>query len=122
MPSNAQAQTHAPGQKAAASEELNVLAVLKALREGEFIQELQDELSELHGYVLDHGKSVSLNIKLTLSPSGRTITIEDDITPKAPKVPKSGTTFFSDKGQLTRRDPKQIDLQEVDPAFRGRNT
>ena len=101
-------------------EELNVLTTMKALRDGEFVQELQDKMDELHEFAVEHGKSVSITVKFTLTPNGRTISVDDDISGKVPKLPKEGTIFFSDKGKFTRKDPKQIDMQDVDPAFRGR--
>lgn len=103
----------------AASEELPVLTTLKAMREGEFIQELNDKLQEHIDVATDLGKPAKLVISLTITPAGRTVVIEDDIKPKLPEAPKDATIFFLDKGnRLTRTDPKQTQFP-AEAGFSG---
>lgn len=93
---------------AAASEELHVLTTIKALRDGEFIEELNDALQEAINTATDQGKPAKLTITLSISPAGRTVVIDDDIAQKLPKQAKDATIFFIDKGNtLSRKDPKQ---------------
>jgi hypothetical protein len=99
------------------SEELNVLTVMKALREGEFIQELADCLAEAHSAVSEHGKPASITIKLKINPAGRTFEIKDEISADVPKAPKETTLFFRDGDALVRRDPSQRELSH--PSFEG---
>lgn len=92
----------------AASEELHVLTTLKTLREGEFIDELNDALQEAIDTSTELGKPSEITIKLKIAPAGRTVVIDDDIKPKLPEASKDATIYFLDKGnKLTRRDPKQ---------------
>ncbi len=92
----------------AASDELPVLATLKSLREGEFIQELNDKLQEAIDTATDLGKPAMLTIKLGVTPAGRTVIIDDQIGAKLPETPKDATIFFLGAGNvLTRKDPKQ---------------
>jgi hypothetical protein len=104
---------------AAAPEELHVLSVLKSLREGEFIQELDEKLQEHIDTSTELGKPAKLVIALTITPAGRTVVIEDDIKPKLPEAIKDATIFFLDRGnKLTRKDPKQAQFP-VEAGFTG---
>lgn len=98
-------ETHAP------TIELNCLTTLRELRGGEFIQEFDDHLTKVCAEVSEHGKAGSITIKLTVSSSGRSLEIADDIGAKVPKPATPGTIFFRDRdGKLTRTDPKQTTL------------
>jgi hypothetical protein len=90
------------------SEELPVLATLKSLREGEFIQDLNDRLQEAIDTATELGKPAMITIKVGVTPAGRTVILDDDIKSKLPVAIKDATIFFLDKGnRLTRNDPKQ---------------
>lgn len=92
-------------------EELNCIAMLRELRGGEFIDQLNAALIKVTDAVSEHGKSGSITIKLTVTSSGRSLEIDDDIGIKCPKAEKVGTIFFRDRaGLLTRDDPKQHQL------------
>lgn len=92
-------------------QDLNCLVTLRELRGGEFIDELDSALRKVTDAVADHGKSGSVTIKLTVSSSGRSLEIADDIAVKTGKPAKGSTIFFRDReGQLTRDDPKQTEL------------
>lgn len=101
--------------------ELNCLTTLRELRGGEFIHELDERLRQVTEDVSERGKSGSVTIKLTVTASGRSLEIDDEITSRTPKVAKPGTLFFRDReGLLTRNDPKQHELpfriEHVTPA------
>jgi hypothetical protein len=93
---------------AAASEELPVLTTLKTLREGEFIDELNDAMQEAIDTATELGKPAKVTVTISITPAGRTVVIDDDINQKLPKAPREATIFFLGEGNaLTRKDPKQ---------------
>lgn len=103
----------------AASEELPVLSTLKTLREGEFIDELNDALQEAINTSTELGKPAEIVVKFKITPAGRTVVIDDDINPKLPKPPQDSTIYFLDKGNaLTRKDPKQTQFP-AEVGFKG---
>lgn len=105
---------------AAAPEELPVLPILKTLREGEFIDELNAAVQHAIDTSTELGKAATIAIKLTVTPSGRTVVIDDEINPKFPKPPQDATIYFLDKGnRLTRTDPKQTQFP-AEAGFVGR--
>jgi hypothetical protein len=103
----------------AAAEELPVLPILKTLREGEFIDELNDAVQEAIDTATELGKPAELTVKFIITPAGRTVVIDDDIKPKLPKAPQDATIYFVDVGnRLTRRDPKQTQFPP-EVGFKG---
>lgn len=103
----------------AEANELPVLGYLKSLREGEFIQELNDAIQDAINASTELGKPASVTIKFNITPAGRTVVLEDDIGEKLPKAPKDSTIFFLDKGNmLTRKDPKQTQFP-AEAGFSG---
>ena len=112
--------TNATAAAPAASEELAVLTTIKALRDGEFIDELNDALQETINAVSEVGKPATLTITLSITPAGRTVVIADTIKPKTPVRDKDATIFFLGTGNaLTRTDPKQAKFP-VEAGFTGR--
>lgn len=105
---------------AAASEELHVLSTIKALREGEFIDELNDALQKAIDSSTEHGKPAKLTITLDITPAGRTVVIDDKIVCKTPEPMKDATIFFIAEGNtLSRKDPKQT-VFPVEAGFAGK--
>lgn len=78
---------------------------------------LLDELSETQHSLIDAirltGKGGELNIKLTYKPDGSgQMTIKADVKSKEPILSRGTSLFFlTPEGNLTRRDPRQQDLQ-----------
>lgn len=108
-----------PIPSAAASDELRVLTTMKSLREGEFIDELNDALQEAIDTSTELGKPAVVVVKLHITPAGRTVVVDDEIKTTLPKAPQDGTIFFLDKGNaLSRKDPKQ-ETFPAEVGFKG---
>lgn len=103
----------------AASEELHVLTTLKTIRDGEFIDELNDALQLAIDTATELGKPAKLTVVFAITPAGRTVVIEDDIQLKNPRAPRDATVFFLGTGnRLTRKDPKQMQFP-AETGFAG---
>ena len=78
---------------------------------------LLDELSETQHSLIDAirltGKGGELTIKLAYKPDGNgQMTIKADVKAKEPALSRGTSLFFlTPEGNLTRRDPRQQDLQ-----------
>lgn len=78
---------------------------------------LLDELSETQHSLIDAirltGKGGELTIKLAYKPDGNgQMTIKADVKAKEPVLSRGTSLFFlTPEGNLTRRDPRQQDLQ-----------
>lgn len=77
---------------------------------------LLDELSETQHSLIDAirltGKGGELTIKLAYKPDGNgQMTIKADVKAKEPALSRGTSLFFlTPEGNLTRRDPRQLDL------------
>lgn len=99
---------------APAPEELQALTTLKTLREGEFIQDLDDKLQDAINAATELGKPAKLTITLDVIPAGRTVGVVGEINPKLPKPAAEATMFFLGAfNKLTRKDPKQATFPAV---------
>lgn len=90
----------------------NFLATLQQKSGGVSLGELDDALSDLALAVQQTCKPGTLTLKLKLSPNGKSIKIEDDLTIKTPK-PTRGMSFafVGAHGELLRNDPAQTTLE-----------
>jgi hypothetical protein len=87
--------------------------ILVELRNGRFSQQLTDEFDELARAVHSTGKSGTINLKLTLKPSGENgLEIEGKTSTTIPKADVGkGFLFFDAEGNLTRSDTRQREMQ-----------
>lgn len=88
---------------------------LQTQRDGLLHSELTEEFADLVQACLDLNKSGTLTLKIAVEPSGKnqaTIFVKDELKVKRPEDrPKS--LFFSDgHGNVSRRDPNQIQFGE----------
>jgi hypothetical protein len=87
-------------------------AFLQEQAGGQLHAELSEKLHDLLQAVQETGKAGSIALKLDIKPipgtDGRTVTVTDTVTAKAPKTerPKS-ISFLADDGNLSRTDPRQ---------------
>lgn len=93
-------------------------AFLQEHRVGSLHAELSDALAELASDVREHGKpgQLTLTIKVAPNADGVTVTVRDDVKVSAPRGDRGAALYFTDdRGNLTRRNPAQIELplQEV---------
>lgn len=77
--------------------------------------EMSTALQSLVEAVMRHGKGGSLSLTLTVKPFGkgdeRVLSVSDKIVVKAPAGERAERVFFSDAhGNLTRNDPRQLNL------------
>jgi hypothetical protein len=100
------AAAKAPGQRPFA-------AFLQEHRHGSLHAELSEQLGTLVSAVVEHGKPGTLTLAIKVSPNkdGMTVTVTDEVTAKEPKPERGGALYFTDqRGNLSRRNPNQIEL------------
>lgn len=89
-------------------------ALLRSLRRGNAIADLDDALAQLVASVRETGKAGTLTLKLRVEPAdkdSRTVFVTDEIASKLPKREPGKSIFYIDhQGRLTRNDPDQPDL------------
>lgn len=97
---------------------MNAIDVLGALRRGAFKKSFQDELRQLVDAVRSTGKKGTITVTLTVESVGvadddMSLSIGDKIAVKLPQ-PSTGSTlmYVTANGDLSRRDPRQHDLEE----------
>lgn len=87
-------------------------AFLQEQAGGQLHAELSERLHDLLQAVQETGKAGSIALKLDIKPipgtDGRTVTVTDTVTAKAPKTERPKSIFFlADDGNLSRTDPRQ---------------
>lgn len=90
--------------------------VLSQIRGGAAIHDAAKDLNELVKAVKETRKAGTLTIKLTIEPDktdDTVVTIQPDVTLKLPKKARAKGIFYMDEktGDLTREDPRQIQMQ-----------
>lgn len=92
-----------------------LLDMLRELRAGKTVDELEREMRDLVKRCRDTGKAGELVLKLKIKPirAGEgTYSLKDEIVVKQPQFDRVDTTFFgTPDGKLTRSDPRQRPLE-----------
>lgn len=87
--------------------------VLHDLSAGRTLPRLNHALAELVDRVQATQGKGSLVLKIDVTPMGEDVVrFEDEITVKEPKPKKMATTFFVTEDGLSRRDPRQADIED----------
>lgn len=98
------------------------LDVLSEIRGGAALADAARDLQELVQAVRDTGKSGKLTFAITVEPDksdDTVVTLQPDVTLKLPKRPRAKGIFFMDRhGNLTREDPRQLELLAEQEAER----
>jgi hypothetical protein len=97
-----------------ARHELNFLEFLQTFRRGELIHQADEKLTQVIAAMRDTGGNGTLTIKLPfkMNKAGQ-IECTPDISAKTPMKPMgTGIYYASDEGQLSRRDPNQMDIED----------
>lgn len=103
------------------------LQTLAQLRKGNFVADLDTELAALVDAVRSTGRKGRLTIAIEIEPASKgeetALSISDAISVKTPQPSRGSTLMFATAdGQLSRRDPRQIEmdgLREVGRARQG---
>ncbi|OWU83828.1 hypothetical protein ATO6_15475 [Oceanicola sp. 22II-s10i] len=94
--------------------ELNFLEFLQSFRRGELLRQADAHLTKVVTAMRETGQDGEITIKLPLKfNKAMQIEITPKISSKAPD-PAMGTGiyFADDDGNLTRRDPNQLDIED----------
>lgn len=95
-------------------------AVLHQHRNAGLHNELGEQLAAITAAVIEFQKKGTLSVKLTISPAkddGSAVIIEDDWEAKVPRATPLPSRFFSDRhGTLSRRDPRQPEIEGLRDA------
>jgi hypothetical protein len=94
----------------------SIVETLKDLRHGDVITDLTVGLIDVVTAVRATGGSGTLTLTLRVKPFSKgdmhTLTIDDDVSLKLPRVEKGATILFAnDENQLSRSDPRQPVLE-----------
>jgi len=92
---------------------------LQEQRGGGLTTELGRELAKVVKGVIDHGKKGVLTLEISVAPGkvDSTLVITDKVTPKVPQADRPAALFFADDdGNLSRRDPRQPQLEGLREA------
>lgn len=97
-----------------ARHDLNFLEFLQTFRRGELLADGDQKLSELVESInLTQGAgSLALILKLKMNKAGQIEIIPSVKITKPTRTLGTGIYFASDEGRLTRRDPKQMDIED----------
>ena len=88
-------------------------AVLQDMRQGDLHSELSDALADVVAAALEHRKPGQVTLTLTIKPNPdeTTVYVQDKIAAKVPEADRPPSLFFtSERGDLTRKDPRQEEL------------
>lgn len=81
-------------------------------RSGGFHAELSAKLADLHRACWDTQKRGTLTVKITVTPNGNQFSYVDDVKVSAPEAGKPLSLFFFDEdtGEVSRNDPRQMEI------------
>jgi hypothetical protein len=89
----------------------NLIDLLQSLRDGDFIVEADEALTNLDRAVQDTGKKGTFTLSFVIHPAGVKVSVEDSIKVAAPKREVERTILFrAANGRFTRRDERQPTL------------
>lgn len=91
------------------------LTILGELDSGSIADDGLYQLSEVVRAVRKSGKKGSVTLKLEIAPDGQQVVISGKVDAKIPMPAKGQTIYFAtDAGELTRDNPKQEPLRNLD--------
>lgn len=96
-------------------DELNFVEFLNSFRRGELLNRGDDALTEVITALRENGGSGEVTVKLPfkVNKAGQ-LECTPSVTTKLPSRPMgTGIYFAADSGRLTRRDPRQMDIDDV---------
>lgn len=90
-----------------------IIETLKAMRDGEFLQELESQVRDIVEAVRATQKKGKIQINITFTPGkAHMLLVEDDVKLTRPEEPRDRSSVFfpTDNNDLSRRDPRQPSL------------
>lgn len=99
---------------------MSFLSTIQNIREGALADQLTEELHDVLEGVEETGKAGSITLTLKIKPNGESaVTIEPSVAAKVPKPTVGSALFFVSGGNLVRRNPKQMDIEDELAAKRA---
>lgn len=99
----------------------NFSELLLDLSAGRTKPRLEKAMADLIDKCQSLGQKGQIILKIDVQPMGDDmIRFEDEITVKEPKPKKMATTFFMTERGLSRRDPRQTDIEDYEQGDDGR--
>lgn len=97
---------------------LSIVEVLQKIDDGGALEDLRDAIEQVTNAVVAAGKGAKGAVALTLvieRVNSKEVRVTDGIQTKEPKIVKEPSTFFvHPEGGLTRENPNQMALMNVD--------
>lgn len=91
--------------------------VLHELSGGRSLHRLNEELGKVIDLAQSYGQKGTITLKVDIQPMGDdVVTFTDTITPKYPQPKQMRTNFFLTEDGLSRRDPRQADIEDFSKA------
>lgn len=94
---------------------INATELLHSFRRGVLLQQLDESIKDVVEAIFNTGCDGSVTMKLGFKQNkAGQIEVIPKIEAKVPKMPLgTGIYYADDAGQLTRRDPRQMDIDDV---------
>lgn len=87
--------------------------VISDVRDGQLLEQCSNEFAQLIESVQETGKSGAFTLTLKVRPNGeRAVAISSAIKTSVPKPSIGEAMFFTQDGNLFRRDPRQTDIED----------
>lgn len=88
-------------------------ATVQSIRDGALLELLTGKLNEVVEAVQEHRKVGTLSLTLTIKPNGEdAVTVVSKVGAKIPEGTVGDALFFVNGGNLVRRNPRQIDIED----------
>lgn len=96
------------------ADELNFSQLMQTCSRGTLLDECNQKLNELLDSIGETGKGGSFNLKLSIGigKSGHLEVVPDVSVKKPERKVQPGIFFLNDQNRLTRRDPRQMDIED----------
>lgn len=92
---------------------MSFIATIQNIRDGALLELLTGKLNEVVEGVEQHRKSGTLTLTLTIKPNGDdAVTIASAVKAKIPEATVGDALFFVAGGNLVRRNPRQLDIED----------
>lgn len=90
------------------------VATIVDIDDGRLNEQLTQELARVVRAATETRKKGSIVLELTVTPDNERVTVAAKVTTKLPQASTMPTTFFTtEEGDLSRDDPRQMQLKHV---------